>query len=737
MRSGMLLRCALLAVFAGGVASAQTIPFTLLATENGNAATIANDSILPFITTVGTQQQIAVLATYTGNIPATLTSAPQQGLLGSTEFTVTSTATAGLVLNPSDSFKFQITFSPTTSALAGGQLTIPFTVPGAGGMPVSNAIVLSLQGSAPAFTLSYVLQADNNVVQIPPGGTIPFDPTQIKTTAQAELNITNTGSGEGIITGVSLTAGGPIFKLQGTPLFPFPLASGSSLNLFVTYSPTAVESDTGQIQITYQNGATANVNLTGSGTTSTFVYKYLVGGTATSVAPGGTIVFPGANVGTTGGTGGTSSLILQVTNTGSATGTINSVSTSGPFTLTNPVTLPATLTTGNSFSLPLTFTPTQEGTQTGQLLIGNDFFNLSGQGQGPKLTFAYTSSAGTTNVDPTAGGAVVFSPIEVGQSEQVSFVVTNSGSLTATISNIGPSTPSGPYFVSGLPALPVSLAPGKSAQFTITFKPTVVGFSDGDLILDTTSIPLIGSGTTPPTLPAYTISGPSGNVQPATQSNVSLTLSKAYSLDIIGVLTLTTQGTFGTDPAVQFATGGRTVNFTIPANSTSANFAGQGSDVLLQTGTVAESVTLIPTFTTDGGVPLTPASPTTLEFTIPSAAPVLLSVQVAGQTANSFDVLVIGYSTTRSLNSLNVTFNPATGFNIGTTQLTVDLTQVSTAWFDSSASDSFGGQFAITMPFTLQGTAKTGQTLIESIASVTATVSNGSGTSTSLQASVQ
>jgi len=734
MRSGMLLRCASLAVFAAGLASAQSIPFTLLATENGNAATIANDSILPFITTVGTQQQITVLATYTGNIPATITAGPAQWLLGSTEFTVASTATAGLVLNPSDSFKFQITFSPTTSALAGGQITIPFTVPGTGGMPVQNAIVLSLQGSAPAFTLSYVLQADNNVVQIPPGGTIPFDPTQIKTTAQAELNITNTGSGAGVITGVSLTAGGPIFKLQGTPLFPFNLGAGASLTLFITYNPTAVESDTGQIQITYQNGATANVNLTGSGTTSTFVYKYLVGGTATSVAPGGTIAFPGANVGTT---SGTSSLIVQVTNTGSATGTINSVSTSGPFTLTNPITLPATLTTGNSFSVPLTFTPTQEGTQTGQLLIGNDFFNLSGQGQGPKLNFAYTSSAGTTTVDPTTGGAVVFSPIEVGQSEQVTFIVTNSGSLPATISNIGPSTPDGPYFVSALPALPVSLAPGKSAQFTITFKPTVVGFSDGDLILDTTSIPLIGSGTTPPTLPAYTITGPSGSAQPATQSNVSLTLSKGYSLDITGVLTLTTQGTFGTDPAVQFATGGRTVSFTIPANSTSANFAGQGSDVLLQTGTVAESITLTPSFATIGGVDLTPASPATLEFTIPSAAPVLLSVQVAGQSANSFEVLVIGYSTTRSLTSLNVTFNPATGFNIGTAQLSVDLTLVSTAWFDSSASDSFGGQFAITMPFTLQGTAKNGQTLIDSIASVTATVSNGSGTSTSIQASVQ
>ena len=71
------------------------------------------------------------------------------------------------------------------------------------------------------------------------------------------------------------------------------------------------------------------------------------------------------------------------------------------------------------------------------------------------------------------------------------------------------------------------------------------------------------------------------------------------------MLTLTTSGNFGTDPAVQFSTGSaagnRTVDFVIPAGSTSANFAGQGSQILLQTGTVAETVTLTPSFATTAG----------------------------------------------------------------------------------------------------------------------------------------
>ena len=70
------------------------------------------------------------------------------------------------------------------------------------------------------------------------------------------------------------------------------------------------------------------------------------------------------------------------------------------------------------------------------------------------------------------------------------------------------------------------------------------------------------------------------------------------------------------------------------------------------------------------------------------------------------------------------------------TQFTIDLSQISTAWFQSSASQAFGGQFMVTMPFTLTGTVKTGQTLLQSIASVTATVSNAVGSSNSLQANV-
>ncbi len=742
MRSAIGLAGVVLALSAG-VLSAQSIPFTLLATANGNASTVLNDSTLGFTTTVGTSTSITVKATYIGNLQATITATPQVGLVGSTQFSVSSDVMANTVLNRGDSFTFTVTYSPTNARGAAGQIEVPFTEPSTtGGMPVQNAILLGLQGMTPQFSLFYVLQNQNNAIPLQNNGTIPFGAVQLNTTKSANLNIANTGSGDGVITAITTPPANSPFQVQGIPLFPYTLVAGSSgtasnLQLLVTYTPGMVENDTAQVQISFQGGATETINLSGNGILSTFTYSYVMQGVTQMVEPNGMITLPGANVGQT------SSIIVQVKNTGGTSATINSVSTSGPFTVTNPLTLPATVTPGNSFSVPITYTATKVGTETGQLVIGNDSFILSASGLGSALTFAYTSSAGTITVDPAKGGAVVFPPTPVGQSSEVQFSLTDTGLLPATISNIGISPGNGPYTISGLPALPLSLASGQSANFKIVFKPTATDYTNGaSLILDTTSIPLIGSGSAPPALPSYTIDGPSGNVSPATQQNVSLTLANPYPLDLTGTLTLATQGTFGTDPAVQFAvgntTGNRTVNFVIPANSTSANFAGQGTDLPLQTGTVAEVVTLTPTFATTGGVDITPSSPANLQFTVPSQAPVLVVAQAASNGTSSFNLILVGYSTTRSLTSMSVTFNPAPGYNVGTTTLSIDLTKVGTTWFQSTAAQAFGGQFMITMPFTLTGpTPKTGQTLLNSIASVTATVSNSTGTSNSLQTPVQ
>jgi hypothetical protein len=282
------------------------------------------------------------------------------------------------------------------------------------------------------------------------------------------------------------------------------------------------------------------------------------------------------------------------------------------------------------------------------------------------------------------------------------------------------------------------VAAGNSFQFTIGFAPTTIAASSGMLQLDTTVVNLTGSGTPPPPLPSYTIQGPTGDVAPGTQPSVGLTLASTYPVDLTGVLTLSTSGTLISDPAVAFSSGGRTVPFTIAANTTAANFGGLGTQIFLQSGTVASTITVTPSFATEAGdIDVTPANPTTLQFTVAPAAPVLIAVTIANETANSFTLEVTGYSTTRSLTTLNVQFTAASGFNLGSTQVSVDLSQVSSLWFQSAASEAFGGNFTATVPFTLQGTLPVNETLVQAISAVSATVSNAIGASNSLQETLQ
>jgi hypothetical protein len=363
---------------------------------------------------------------------------------------------------------------------------------------------------------------------------------------------------------------------------------------------------------------------------------------------------------------------------------------------------------------------------------------LTGKLLGSNLQFSYVVGGSKLIIGQNGVASVVFSPTQVTKTQQIPFTVTNTGTLPSVISNIAIAEANSPYSVSGLPNFPLNLGPGASTSFTLSFAPTTAGVANGTLLINTTPVSLSGSATAPPALPAYTISGPTGDVAPQSQPSVSLKLASPYPVAINGVLTLTTSGTLGTDPAVQFQTGTRTVPFTIPANGTDANFAGQGTQILLQTGTVAETITLTPSFATAaGGITLTPATPATLQFTVPAAAPVLIAATVAATSTNSVTLNFTGYSTTRTLTTLNVQFTATTGFTLASSQVTVDLHQAAAVWFQSTGSQGFGGQFTVTVPFTFSGTVSATQALLQTIASVSATVSKEVGASNSVTTPIQ
>jgi len=725
--TGYRVSMAGLVVALAKIAAAQAFPFELLVTQGQNAVTVQNGSTLAFLAAVGQTQTAQIEATYNGTGQATISSQPT--LFGSSAFKVTVTSMLPALLTPGQNLMMMVTFTPTSAAATTAEINLPFIETQTNGTSSSSAITLGLDGTSPSFVLSYSLQSNQNVVPLQNGGLIPFPATLVGTTAEAALNVTNTGSGIGTLTGISVS--GAAFTLQGIPLLPASVGSGQTIAILVLYTPSGVNLDSGQITITLGTGAPVTIGVSGNGTSPTFSYQILTT-PPTAVAAGGTISLPDTQVGQS------STVTIQVTNAGNASGTVSSLSVAGPgFALSNAPVLPQTLAVGSSVTFAVSFSPTQPGSATGTLIVNSNTFQLSGNGLGSSLTYSYVAGGSSITLSST-NNSVVFSPVQITQSGQLSFDIKNTGTVAATISNIGVGQANGPFTLTGLPALPVTLAPNADFHITITFTPATLGFSNGTLLIDATTITLTGSGTQPPPLPAYTISGPTGTGAPLTQPNIGLTLASTYPVAISGTLTMTVTGNLPADPAVQFASGGRTVSFVIPANSTSAVFASLGTEIGIQTGTVASTVTLIPSFATQAGsVDLTPTSPLTLQFSVGSAAPSLIAVQVSNVTTTGLTIQLTGFATTRSVTSATVQFTAASGFSMPTSQFAVDLSQASTLWFQSTASQTYGGQFTISLPFTFQVKLPTGQTIANAIASVAVTTSNSVGASNSLQASLQ
>jgi ASPM-SPD-2-Hydin domain-containing protein len=744
-RTAIVLGLILLAM-SGVPVSAQSFPFELRVKQGNNVFLVPNGASVTMVANaVGQTQSLNFTATYTGVTSVSIAQAP--ALLGNTDFTVELDDKYPLKLNPQGQFSFKVTYKPSTAATASAQVGANYleaAPPGTTGTTaIAGSVTLNLTGTAPSLSVNYFLTANGNVVAVAPGGSVQFPPTLVNTTAQATIIIANHGSGAGTVNSISIS--GTAFQPLGLPLLPVSIPTGTDVRFAITYAPTQVGADTGSLAIDL-GGIVFNVGLTGSSIQSKFQYQLLTASDTIPFAPNQVVALPDTNVGET------SSATIRVQNAGSAPGTLSNVgTTAGPFAITDAPLLPATLNPQDVLTFTLSFAPVQAGKATGKLRIGNDLFDLTGSGLGPNLVFSYVSGT-TTNVQ--AGGAVIFSPIQVGSSSSVPFTVMNSGTKPATIATVAVGDTHGIYQLQDLPDFPVTLNSGDSVTFTIVFAPATTGFANATLQINSQLFALSGSGTPPPPLPAIQFTGASGTVDPQSQPAVGLTLAAPYPLALNGTLTISiTSASFTPDPSIQFSTGSKTVSFTIPANSTQAVFANSANQIRLQTGTTAGSISIAAALTTQSGLDVTPAPPPILTLTVLPSAPHIVSAVARTATSSSFTVLVTGFSTTRSLSKLNFQFTVTSDVTAPTSQLSLDVSAAATNWYSSASAQPFGGQFSVTVPFTLQSTGTlttttsgsgTGTTsgsttpsLVSKIQSVAVTAINEQGTSNSLNTPIQ
>ncbi|GIU76349.1 MAG: hypothetical protein KatS3mg004_3436 [Bryobacteraceae bacterium] len=222
-----------------------------------------------------------------------------------------------------------------------------------------------------------------------------------------------------------------------------------------------------------------------------------------------------------------------------------------------------------------------------------------------------------------------------------------------------------------------------------------------------------------PPLPELSASQLGDSAASAEQPRFVLSLARPYPIDLTGVVTLEFQPDPGLpdDPAIRFANGQRQISVRLTQGQTALEPA-DGSQFAFQTGTVAGNIVLRVTLSA-GGQPVPPAPALERRIRIEPAAPRIQTVRML-RTQSGFEIQVTAFSNTREVSGVVVRLTAAPGASLASSEFTIQAGQAFTTWFSSETSRQYGGQFLLTIPFTVTGN-------IESIASAQVTLSNARG----------
>jgi hypothetical protein len=253
----------------------------------------------------------------------------------------------------------------------------------------------------------------------------------------------------------------------------------------------------------------------------------------------------------------------------------------------------------------------------------------------------------------------------------------------------------------------ISGTPTTTGAFNVTLQAT-----DAEGRTATASITITVSS------PPVTIVVPTTGTGSGQQPGIGVSISAPATGDINGTLTLAfVSSVGGDDQTVRFApSGSRSVTFRIPQGSTTA------PNATVITGTVAGTITLT------ASVPGNPDVVNTI--VIAPAVPVISSVALQ-QVTGGLNVVVTGYSNTREVSTGSFTFTVSSGNKLSQATITVPLTSAYATWFGNTSSNATGGQFTLTVPFSVtQGSAM-------AVTEVSVTLTNVQGASAAVSSPPQ
>jgi hypothetical protein len=485
-------------------------------------------------------------------------------------------------------------------------------------------------------------------------GSVPVGSTQTQA-----VTLANPGSSNVRIT--QATPSGPNFTFSGLSL-PATLPSGQSITCYLAFTPQSVGAAGGSVALTFTvafKGHGGTINYSGGTTVSV-----PLSGTGVSA---GQLTSSGASLGFGNITVGSSQTLAEtLTNSGGAGVTVSAISATTGFSY-SAVSLPITLSPGQSVSFSTTFSPTSAGSVTGNLAITSNASNpalnvlLSGTGVAP----------GQLTASPAS---LAFGSVPVGSTQTLPETLTNSGGTSVTISAAGATSS---FSTNGL-SVPVTLNPGQSVSFTVAFSPTSAASTNGGLTVTSNApnsslnLPLAGTGTSPGHLASNPTSLNFGSVPSGTTATLSETLTNSggSSLTVSQIASSGAGFSFsGIAPPISLAAG-QSVTFTVAFASTGTSTTGSlgvtdsansGVSVSLSgTGTLPGQLTVTPSVVNFGSIV---AGTTQSQTGTLSAGSTSVTVSSAGVSASQFSLggltLPVTISAGSSI-SYQLTFAPAT-----------------------------------------------------------------------------
>ena len=479
---------------------------------------------------------------------------------------------------------------------------------------------------------------------------------QVMVGKQSTQQVTLANTGDVALNITQIIVSDPHFGVTGTKL-PMAIAVGQSTNLTLTVNATVAgnlsatltaQGDQGSAPVVVKLAATA-VNAPSSSLSLS----------ASAVNFGSVAV----------GSKGTSNLAL--TNSGTSALTISMLTVSGANFTVSGITTPATIPTGQSVQVGLTFSPAASGSATGSLTI------TSTDASNPTITIPL-SGIGTATAQPgltITPASFNFGSIVDGQTKSETITVTNPGTTAVAIAEL--SVSGSAYSVSGLTA-PMTIAAGSNATFTVLFAPTAAGNQGGTVSIISNApnspnvLSLSGDGTaatiniaaSPSNLSFASVNAGSSSSKSVTISNTgnsSVTISQvsvsAKDFKVSGISTpMTLAGGQNTAMSVSFDP---TASENITGNITVTSSQGASAVIAVSGSGIQPALTITPSSASFGNVTEgSPASQTLQLANSGTGTLVISQVSVAGSGFSTGTLSLPINLTADQTSNFNVEFNP-------------------------------------------------------------------------------